>query len=68
MQNLKTAACGSFQLYFWKNLFDPDEKSKIINHKMLNKSTLQTIIKEFFSTEIEGNEYLIKKFNEEENL
>ena len=68
VQNLKTAICGSFQLYFCKNLFDPDEKSKIINHKMLNKSTLQTSINEIFSTEIEGNDYLIKKFNEEDNL
>ena len=68
VQNLKTATCGSFQLYFYKNLFDPDEKSKIINHKTLNKSTLQTIINEIFSTEIEENEYLIKNFNEEYNL
>ena len=68
VQNLKTATCGSFQLYFYKNLFDSDEKSKIINHKTLNKSTLQTIINEIFSTEIEGNEYLTKNFNEEYNL
>ena len=68
VQNLKTATCGSFQLYFCKNLFNPDEKSKIINHKMLNKSTLQTIINEIFSTEREGNEYLIEKFHEEDNL
>ena len=68
VKNLKTAACGSFQLYFYKNLFDPDEKSKIINHKTLNKSTLQTIINEIFSTEIEGNEYLIKNFTEEYDL
>ena len=38
--------CGSFQLYFYKNLFDPDENNKIINHKTLNKSTLQTTINE----------------------
>ena len=68
VQNLKTATCGSFQLYFYKNLFDPAEKSKIINYKTLNKSTLQTIINEIFSTEIEENEYLIKNFNEEYNF
>ena len=68
VQNLKTATCSSFQLYFYKNIFDPDEMSKIINHKTLNKSTLQTIINEIFSTEIEENEYLIKNFNEEYNL
>ena len=68
VENLKTATCGSFRLYFYKNLFDPNEKSKIINHKTLNKSTLQTIINEIFSTKIEENEYLIKSFNEEYNL
>ena len=68
VQNLKIATCGSFQLYFYKSLFNPDEKSKIINHKTLNTSTLQAIINEVFSTEIEGNEYLIKIFNEEYNL
>ena len=58
VQNLTCLNCGSFQLYFYKNLFDPDEKSNILNHKTLNKSTLQTII----------NEYLIKNFNEEYDL
>ena len=48
VQNLKTATCGSFQLYFYKNICDPDENSKIINHETLNKRTLQTIINEIF--------------------
>ena len=29
--------CGLFQLYFYKNIFDADERSKIINHETLNK-------------------------------
>ena len=58
VQNLTSLNCRSFQLYFYKNLFHPDEKSNILNHKTLNKSTLQTII----------NEYLIKNFNEEYDL
>ena len=29
VQNLTSSNCGIFQLYFYKNLFDPDEKSKI---------------------------------------
>ena len=68
MQSLASPNCGSFQLYFHKNLFDPNERSKIFNHKTLNKSTLQTIINEFFSAEVEENEYLIKTFNEEFDL
>ena len=35
---------------------------------MHNKSTLQAIINEIFSTEIEENDYLIKNFKEEYNL
>ena len=56
VQNLTSLNYGSFWLYFYKSLFDPDEKSNILNHKTLNNSTLQTIINEIFSTEIEENE------------
>ena len=55
VQNSTSSNCGRLQLYFYKNLFDPDEKSHILNLKTLNKSTLQTIINEIFSTEIEEN-------------
>ena len=55
---------GKFQLYFYKNLFDPDEKSKILSHGALNKSTLETIINEIFSTDIDENEHIIKNFKE----
>ena len=62
IQNLPTSTCGLFQLYFYKNLFDPDEKSKILNHQTLTKNTLQTRINEIFSTDIGKNEYLIKNY------
>ena len=68
VQNLTSLNCRSFQLYFYKNLFDPDEKSNILNHKTLNKSTLQTIINELFLAGLEENEYPIKNFNEEFDL
>ena len=68
IQNLTTSTCGLFQLYFYKNLFDPDEKSKILNHQTLTKNTLQTRINEIFSTDIGENEYLIKNFKEEYDL
>ena len=55
-------------MYFYKKLFDPDEKSKIINHKNLNKSTIEVIFNEIFSTDVNENEYLIKKFKYEYNL
>ena len=29
LQDLKALTCGIFQIYFYKNLFDPEENSKI---------------------------------------
>ena len=68
VQNLLRSSCGPFQLYFYKNLFDPDERSKILDHQKLIKNTLETIINEIFSTDINENEYLVKNFKEEYNL
>ena len=68
IQDLVSPNCGQFQLYFYKNLFDPDEKSKILSHGTLNKSTLETIINEIFSTDIDENENIIKNFKEEYEL
>ena len=48
VQNLLTSDCGPFQLYFYKNLFDPDEQSKIVQHQKLTKNTLETLLNEFF--------------------
>ena len=44
IQDLISPNCGEFQLYFYKNLFDPDEISKILSHQTLKKHTLETII------------------------
>ena len=68
IQDLTSPNCGQFQLYFYKNLFDPHEKSKIISHRTLNKSTLETIINKVFSSDIKENEHIVKNFKEEYNL
>ena len=68
IQDIISPNCGEFQLYFYKNLFDPDEKSKILSHQTLNKSTLETIINEIFSTDVDENEHIIKNFKEEYEL
>ena len=60
--------CGQFRLYSYKILFDPDEKIKILSHGTLNKSILETIINEIFSTDISENEHIIKNFKEEYEL
>ena len=48
VHDLLTTNCGPFQLYFYKNLFDPEEKSKILHHQKLTKNTLETLINEIF--------------------
>ena len=68
VQDLTSSTCGMFQLYFYKDLFDPDEKSKVIDHENLNKHTIEVILNEIFSTDVDENEHLIKKFKEEYNL
>ena len=48
IQDLISPNCGKFQLYFYKNLFDPDERSKILSHQTLNKRTLEPSLMKFF--------------------
>ena len=68
VQDLLSTDCGPFQLYFYKNLFDPFEKSGIVNHKNLTLKTLQTIINEIFTLQTNENQQNIKKFEEQHNL
>ena len=49
-QELTSSACGLFQLYFYKNIFHPEEKSKIVNHETLSKRTIEAILNEIFTT------------------
>ena len=68
IQEITTDTCGEFQLYFYKNLFDPDHQTKILNHQKLSKNTLENRINEIFSTDADESEYRITKFKEEFNL
>ena len=52
VQELASSTCGLFQLYFYKNVFNPEEKSKIINPKTLNKTAIEAILNEIFTTEL----------------
>ena len=45
LQELTTDTCGIFQLYFYKNLFDPASSSKIINDEFLIKKNSNHFIK-----------------------
>ena len=64
VQNVAAPNCGLFQIYFYKNLFDPEQRSKIVNYENLNKTTIETIFNEIFSTDIHEDEHLTKKLRE----
>ena len=68
VQDLTSSNCWIVRLYFYKNLFNPNEKSKIINHEHLNKRTIEVIFNKIFSIDVNENEYLIKKFKDKYNL
>ena len=68
VQELTSSTCGLFQLYFYKSIFDPEEKSKIKNHETLNKNTIETILNEIFTTDVDENEQVIEKFKKEYDL
>ena len=45
---LNSSTCGIFQLYFYDNLFNPDENSKIQGNTKLNKKTVKNLLNEVF--------------------
>ena len=65
--DLKTDTCGLFQLYFYINLFIPQENSQIIKNRTL---TLQTrhLLNELFSKNTKENEEMIENFALEHNI
>ena len=64
-QNETSDICGVFQLYFYKNLFEPIKKSKIIKDNKLAIKTVLTLLNEIFSTSDKENEQVIEQFAEE---
>ena len=49
LQDLESATCGIFQIYFYQNFFNPDQNSKIQGNSKLNKKTVETLLAELFS-------------------
>ena len=48
IQNLDSATCDIFQLYFYENLFNPNVNSTIQDKARLNKRTIETLLNELF--------------------
>ena len=49
VQDLNSVTFGVFQIYFYDNLFNPNENSKIQDKKRLNKRTIETLLNELFA-------------------
>ena len=65
LQELTSPTCGIFQLYFYKNLFNPSIRSTILEQKNLNAKTIQLLLNEIFTSEAHENERRIKLFKQE---
>ena len=50
IQDLDSATCGIFQIPFYENLFNPNEKSRIQDQAKLTKKkkTVETLLNELF--------------------
>ena len=54
-----------FNYIFIKTFSIHKKKSKITNHKTLNKRTIEAILNKIFTTDANENEQVIEKFKEE---
>ena len=69
VQDLNSVTCEIFQIYFYNNLFNPEENSKTQNKKRLNKNTMETLLNELFVIDNqETNEATIRQYANERNI
>ena len=65
-QDLDSVTCGIFQLYFYDNLFNPDEDSKIQDKAKLKEKTIETLLNELFALDNqEQNEQTIRQYGQD---
>ena len=62
IQDLDSATCGIFQLYFYETLFNPDKNSKIQNESKFKKSAVETLLNELFSRDDRENEMKMEEY------
>ena len=69
IEDLDTVNCGIFQIYFYKNLFNIDQNSKIQNKKRLNKKTIETLLNELLVlSDQEQNEAITNQYADKRNI
>ena len=65
VQHSDSSTCGIFQLYFYENLFNPDENSKIQGKTKLNQKIIETLFNEIFVLEYQNkNEQTIREYGQ----
>ena len=62
LQDLDSSTCSIFQIYFYENLFNPDQNSKIQRETKLNKKTVEILLNELFSLDDRENEIKMKEY------
>ena len=61
-QDLDSSTCSIFQIYFYENLFNPDQNSKIQSETKLNKKTVEILLNELFSLDDRENEIKMEEY------
>ena len=63
VQVLNSVTRGIFQVYFYDNLFNPNENSKIQDKAKLNKRTIEILLNELFVLDDQDkNEETIRQY------
>ena len=63
-KDLDSSTCGIFQIYFYENLFNSDENSKIQSQTKLKKSTVEMLLNELFSLDHRENEIKMEEYGD----
>ena len=60
--DLDSSTCSIFQIYFYENLFNLDQNSKIQSETKLNKKTVEILLNELFSLDDRENEIKMEEY------
>ena len=67
-QLLDTDTCGKFQLYFYKNLFNLENNSKILQHEKLTEKAIDILLNEIFTLNQNENKRRVHEFSEQRDI
>ena len=68
IQDLDSNTCRIFQVYFYENLFNPNQNSKIQIDTKFKKSTVETLLHELFSLDYKENEIKMVEYAEKSGI